>query len=69
MNFDYRLGWKEGAAALFRELITADSGGFIPTERGIKDKNGREEDWIAVGWIFESYAKVKDDPQEPRGIK
>jgi hypothetical protein len=60
---DYKQGWREGAAALFRALIAEDSGGFIPAERGIKDKNGNAEDWIAVGWIFDSFSRVKDAPK------
>ena len=58
----------EGARRLFKELIAGDSGGFIPAEAGVKDKNGKADDWVSVGWIFECFEKVAallEAPDDP----
>ena len=55
----------DGVKALFRELISTDSGGYLPASAGVKDKNGMFEDWIAVGFVFECYERLRAALEEP----
>lgn len=53
---------KQGANAMLKAIIGDSSGGFIPREAGIKDKNGQPDDWVSVGWVFECHKRVVAEP-------
>lgn len=59
----YSRGWCEGVSAVLRELMGRDSGGFLS---GPKDKHGKPEEWLAVGFVFEVITDLQGKPEPAR---
>jgi hypothetical protein len=62
LSAEYLDGWREGVCACLVAFMTRDSGGYISA----RDKNGRPEEFMPMGFLMEVVADLRLHPQSPK---